>query len=373
MRHLVSLTVLAALATACNNDDLPSVPATNNRPGVETRALELCVDGDATEGFASFVVKTAEGSAVAASNTTVSQFIDGERPGSGLWEGGQSLDSENLSSDLHVTLLLDASDSVVEAELFEQMKASAEQLLREGEADWAERPGNFSWQVIWFNQWVSAADEGWTFDDIADIPAPPPDFDGFTRLYSAMRFAVSNASQTRRDGVAAGDRDNHLLAVFTDGRDNISGRDSEDPPNMTGVTENEAPFSIFGTTATSRAELEELIRARPWLQVSLLGFGNNIDREALDGLAEAGGGTVFEGNDIERLFGRAEQSFEILQTVGWRLPFNPNEPHVWELDFKVKDISKATTIKLDVERVVDNNGKETLPECEEPKEQAPAK
>ncbi len=368
MRHLVSLAAVAALVLGCNGDQLPTVSATKNRPGVETRTLELCIDGDATEGFASFVVKNIDGEAIGASDMTIRQFIDGERPGSGLWEGGQNLTSENLSSDLHVTLLLDASTSVVEQGLFDQMKESAQELLRQGEADWEKRPGNFSWQVIWFNQWVSAASDDWTFEDIVDIPEPPEDSDGFTRLYAAMNFAIRESTQTRRDGVAAGDRDNHLLAVFTDGRDNISRRDSPEPPTPNGVTINGATYDNFPTTATSREDVEQLMLDRPWLQVALLGLGSSIDRDALDSLAEAGGGTVFEGNDIERLFSRAQSSFEILQTVGWRLPFNPNEPHTWEVEFEVKDISRPATIKLDVEREVDREGKELLPECEEEEE-----
>lgn len=360
MRHLVSLTAVAFLALACGpNVDLPTVTATKNRPGVETRTVELCTDGDATEGFASFVVKNQDGAAIPASDTTITQVIDGEEPGSGVWEGGQSLNEENLASDVHVTLLLDASDSVVKAELFDQMKASAEELLRQGAEQWKGRPGNFSWQVIWFNQWVTVAEGDWEFSDISDIPPPDSGDDGFTRLYSAMEFAIRLASEERDAGVAAGDRDNHLLAVFTDGIDNISGLPSGDPPSTGGVTVNGAEFSTYGTTAINRAQLENLMRKRPWLQVSLLGFGSNIDREELDALAAAGGGTVYEGNDIERLFSRAQRSFEILQTVGWRLPFNPGEPHTWQLEFQVKGIKRPATIKLDAERTTD------LPVCEQ--------
>ena len=363
MRQLLTFTAVAVLAFGCRNeDDLPSITATKNRPGVETRTRELCTDRDATEGFASFVVLTEDGGAVPASDTTITQLIDNEEPGSGLWEGGQSLDEENLSSDLHVTLLLDASDSVVDAELFDQMKASAEELLRQGATQWEERPGEFSWQVIWFNQWVSAAEGEWQLEDIADIPPPPEDFDGFTRLYSAMEFALRSAETARDNGIADGDRDNHLLAVFTDGRDNISGLDSQEPPVPSGTTSSGATFSTFATTAITRTQLERQMQNRPWLQVSLLGFGNNIDSEELDALATAGGGTVFEGNDIERLFSRAQRSFEILQTVGFRLPFNPGEPHIWELEFKVKGINREAKIKMDVERT------SQTPECEdEPK------
>jgi len=363
MRHLVSLAAVAVFTLACKNDPLPSVSASKNRPGVETRTLELCTDNPATEGFASFVVYTEDGGAVPGSETEITQVIDGEAPGSGLWEGGQSLDEENLTSSVHVTLLLDASDSVVDAGIFDDMKAAAEELLRQGEAQWEERPGEFTWQVIWFNQWVSAAQGDWDYEDIADIPQPPEEFDGFTRLYAAMEYAIGNATQQRANGVASGDRDNHLLAVFTDGRDNISGLASEEPPVTEGVTENGAPYNTFATNAITRVQLERLMLNRPWLQVSLLGFGPSIDSEELDALAAAGGGTVFEGNDIERLFTRAQRSFEILQTVGFRLPFVPDDPHTWELEFKVKGIKKPATIKLDVERTEDTPicAEETLP------------
>jgi len=361
MRLLVSFSTLALLAAGCTNE-VRTVQASKNRPGVDTRTVELCTDRDATEGFASFVVSSLEGGAVPASDTNITQVIDGEEPGSGVWEGGQSLGVENLTSDLHVTLLLDASNSVVQAGLFDQMKASAEELLSQGAAQWEERPGVFTWQVIWFNRLVNAASDAqgeWEFADIRDIPAPDPDDDAFTRLYAAMEFAIRDATATREEGIADGDRDNHLLAVFTDGGDNISGLPSGDPKIPSDVTKNGKAFDTFGTNSINRAQLERLMENRDWLQVSMLGLGSEIDREALDSLARAGNGTVFEGQDIERLFSRAQQSFEIQQNVGFRLPFNPDEPHVWELDFKVKGIKRPSTIRLLVERT------DETPMCEE--------
>ncbi|HHO51412.1 MAG TPA: VWA domain-containing protein [Deltaproteobacteria bacterium] len=357
MRNLISSLALVLLASCKSN--LPSQPATDKRPGVETRVVDLCVDGDATEGVASFVLRYVDGTTIPASSTTIEQSIDGDTPGSGKWEGGQSLGSENLSSDLHVTLVLDASSSIVEDGLFDEMKSSAMALLEQGAAAWEGRPGTFSWQVIWFNQWVWEADSDWSLSDIETIPGPAEGDDGFTRMYAAMDFAVLEADRQRLGGgVASGPRDTHLLVVFTDGQDNSSGRDSPDVPAPTGATSSGAGYTTHATTVTTQRDVEQLLAANnDWLQVSMLGLGAGVDRTVLESFAQAGGGSVFEADNVGVLFEQAEKSFETLQTVGWRLPLNPGDTHDWRLSFSVDDLPKSTTVDLRVGR---NNG---TPEC----------
>jgi hypothetical protein len=277
-----------------------------------------------------------------------------------MWEGGESLDSTNLSSDLHVTLVLDASSSIAEGALFEDMKSAAVGLLEQGMAAWEGRPGTFSWRVVWFNQWVWEADADWDPADIQSIPGPAEGDDGFTRMYSGMEFAVAQADQLRMEGVADGPRDSHLIVVFTDGQDNSSGRDSPAVPQSQGLTESGAGYTVHATTATSDRVLEDVITSSSdWLQVSMLGLGEGVDEGVLNAFARAGHGSVHTADDVGALFVDAEKSFETLQTVGWRLPLNPGEAHTWQLEFAVDDLPEPTTVKLDIER------SEQTPACSE--------
>ncbi|MBX2800654.1 MAG: VWA domain-containing protein [Myxococcales bacterium] len=353
--------VAPLLLTACIGQLDPST-ATENRPGVETRVVELCTDGDATEGFASFVLRDVDGNTISAEDTTIEQTIDGSSPGSGKWEGGQSLDETNLSSDIHVTLVLDASKSIAESALFPNMKMAAMDLLGQGQTEWETRPGEFTWSLFWFNQWVSEADDDWLLEDIEHIPGPNDDDDGFTRMYAALEFAVLEADRLRtEDGLAGDDRDNHLVVIFTDGRDNISGLPSPDPSQPMGVTKTGAGYTTHATAATTSSDVLRLLRRRSdWLQVAVLALGDDVDRQELEEIATAGSGSLFEANNVGVLFERAQRSFETVQTVGWRLPFNPGTTHRWRMDFTVDGLSKSTTIKEKVER------RGNTPECEEP-------
>ncbi|MEO0604132.1 MAG: hypothetical protein AAF211_22035 [Myxococcota bacterium] len=336
--------------TACATDELPQRGATDRRPGVSTRSLSLCVDGDATQGFASFVLTNADEVPITGSLSDVRQTIDGDAPGSGRWEGGETLDQADLDSNLHVTLVLDASRSIVEDELFEDMRLAAQQLLETGDRIWSERPGDFTWRVVWFDQWVWEADDDWTFADVPTIPAPTPDDDGFTRMFAGVDFSVDQLTGLRAEGVAAGDRDNHLLVVFTDGRDNSSGRRSPAVPFERGQTESEAGFTVHPTSRVSQDDIVAQLEGLDFLQVSLLALGNDVDQGVLDSFAQAGRGQVFAGNDIEQLFADAERSFETLKTVGWRLPVNPGEELLWELDFSVEGFTSDTTVQLPILR-----------------------
>ncbi|MBX2802774.1 MAG: hypothetical protein KTR31_34150 [Myxococcales bacterium] len=339
-----------SLLSGCAVQELPQRSATERRPGVSTRSLALCVDGDATQGFASFVLSDVDGVPVTGEVSSVAQTIDGDRPGSGRWEGGQSLDQTDLDSNLHVTLVLDASRSIVDDGLFDDMRAAAQRLLEQGDARWAERPGTFTWRVLWFNQWVWEADSSWTFDDIPSIPAPQMDDDGFTRMYAAIDFSTQQIRDLREAGVAAGDRDNHLLVVFTDGRDNSSGRVSPEVPFAEGTTETDAEFAVHRTPVVTEDDVIARLEALDFVQVSLLALGDDIDDDVLDRFADAGRGQVFAGDDLERLFTEAERSFETLKTVGWRLPLNPGELHDWQLDFSVDGFANETRIRLPVMR-----------------------
>lgn len=332
--------------------DLPNQPATERRPGVSTRAVSLCVDGDATEGFASFVLNTIQGDTIAAGDTEVTQTIDGAAPGSGKWEGGQSLNATDLDSNIHVTLVLDASSSIVESKLFEETKAAALELLTRGKETWKDRPGGFTWRVVWFNQWVWEATGEWDFDDLQTIPGPAEEDDGFTRMYAAVDFAIDQATRIRaEEGLAAGDRDTHLIVLFTDGRDNSSGRDSPKPPLVNGTTTSKATYTVHPTTVVTEDDVEAALDSRDWLQLSILSLGDDVDDRVLQGFADAAeGGQVYSGDDVEALFGRAQRSFETLQTVGWRLPLNPADPHVWRLSFQVNGLPQPASVRLDVMR-----------------------
>ncbi|MEN0068199.1 MAG: hypothetical protein AAGA48_39115 [Myxococcota bacterium] len=349
MRNLLNVISLSILS-ACATDELPERDATNRRPGVSTRSLELCVDGDATRGFASFVLTDNDGVPLTGDGSSVAQTIDGDAPGSGRWEGGESLDQTDLDSDLHVTLVLDASRSIVEEGLFDDMRQAAQRLLEDGAERWAARPGEFTWRVLWFNQWVWEADDDWAFADVGSIPEPTIDDDGFTRMYAAIDFSVDQLTGLRAEGVAARERDNHLLVVFTDGRDNSSGRVSPPVPFESGSTATEATFAVHPTPVVTENDIVAQLEGLGFLQVSLLALGNDVEEDVLDRFADAGRGQVFAGDNLDQLFGDAERSFETLKTVGFRLPLNPGDAHDWELSFTVDAWPESTDIVLPIMR-----------------------
>lgn len=359
MRMIPCLIGLSLLTAGCPSG-LPNQVATERRPGVSTRAVSLCVDGDATEGFASFVLNALNGDTIGAGETTITQTIDGAQPGSGKWEGGQSLDAMNLDSNIHVTLVLDASSSIVESGLFDQTTTAALDMLNQGRDLWKDRPGGFTWQVVWFNQWVWESTGDWELEDIQSIPGPAKDDDGFTRMYAAVDFAIGRTTEVRnQEGIAAGDRDTHLIVLFTDGRDNSSGRPSPKPPKTSGVTSSKATYMVHPTEVVTAADVEAALEARDWLQLSILALGNDIDDRVLERFSDAAeGGQVYNGNNVENLFGRAARSFETLQTVGWRLPLNPGEEHAWRVNFDVEGLPQTSSVRLDVMR------DSTTPDCD---------
>lgn len=342
--------VLIALAlTACNR-----TTATDKRPGVELRQVSTCLDGDATVGIGQFVLEDVDGNTIPASITKVTQTVDGDPPTSGKWEGGESLDEQDLESDLHVTLVLDASCSIAESAVFDDMKAAAVDLLAQGEELWSTRPGVFSWRILWFNDWVWEADDTWTLDDILEIPGPGEDADGFTRMYAGLDFAIDQADKLRKNGVANGDLDNHLMVGFTDGQDNSSGRDSPPVPFDSGTVTSGAEYFVHATKAITQQQTTNAIEgASPFMQTSMLALGQDVDSEVLEDFTEAGRGTVFSADDVGTLFEEAGKSFETVQYVGWRLPLNPGDKHKWDLEFKVEGLPKATQVSLDVSREQD--------------------
>jgi von Willebrand factor type A domain len=350
MSNRVPLLFMSLAVVGCGG----GTEATDKRPGVETRDITICLDGDATVGVGQFVLSDVDGNTIPATITTVAQTIDGDPPSGGKWEGGESLSEENLESDLHVTLVLDASESIATSALFDDMKAAASDLLVQGDALWLDRLGVFTWGVVWFNDWVSIADDDWTFEDIETIPAPAAEADGFTRMYAGIDLAIDYANELKKGGVAKDPLDNHLMVVFTDGQDNSSGRDSPPVLEETGVTESKATYTNYETKATSKDDIvTALENASGWLQASMLALGDDVDSKVLEDFAEAGGGTVYAATKVENLFEDAAKSFETVQYVGWRLPLNPGEKHKWKIEFTVEGLPKTTTVELDMSREAD--------------------
>ena len=68
-------------------------------------------------------------------------------------EGILKEDSEQLRTNLFLTLVLDASYSMLEQQppAFSPMLASARKAVTAGRALYFERPGLFSWKLYWFN------------------------------------------------------------------------------------------------------------------------------------------------------------------------------------------------------------------------------
>lgn len=244
--------------------------------------------------------------------------------------------SELLNSDLVVSLVLDASYSMLthEPPAFEPMKAAAMSILRETQNLWAQTEGSdFYWQLLWFDTLISTptenmAGEPWTIDDIARIPEPPGKT--FTALYKAINKMVATHRELYESGVAAGSRDQHVMLILSDGADNqwyVSNEAESEKRNL----DNMLFWTREGGAKTSIEQVIANLQATPYLRTHVIGFGSFVDsdlQQNLKDIASAGRGQYFFGIDtdtLSELFRAVQTEFVTLQTLGAEVPLPEGE------------------------------------------------
>mgnify|MGYP005849827425 CR=1 FL=1 len=271
-----------------------------------------------------FVARGADGVPLAPADLAVEMLVDGQPVDN---ESILQESSQELAASLLYGLVLDASGSMLQhtPPAFEPMKEAARKSVQDGRDLWQDRPGTFSWDVCWFNDVLFRRVGTWSPADLLSIPPPP--LDAATKLYAATQFMAQQMAQAHQGGTAAGARDRHILVVFSDGADNLSGFDNSAlVPPARGTTATGVAYERRGWPATSLDDALDAIRAHPRLTVHVLAMGSQFRTGDLDNLkkiAQAGGGRFLENPSSEatgQLFDQVTREFSTLQTRGAAIP-----------------------------------------------------
>lgn len=242
-----------------------------------------------------------------------------------------SRESNLLQSNLALSLVLDSSYSMLahNPPAFEPMKEAAVAILRDTQNMWQNINSDFHWELAWFNEYIfrPALDAGgnpWSIDSIYRIPAPEQGT--VTGLYKAVQHMAEVHADLLAQGVAAGQRDQHIMIVLSDGKDNHSFFDNssyKNEGNADGIH-----WTSFGAPSTSLADLQVALAAVPQLRTHVIGLGNSVDSAELEAIATAGNGNYFYGsssNTLGELFDDVRKEFVTMQTLGVEVPLQPGQ------------------------------------------------
>lgn len=240
--------------------------------------------------------------------------------------------SDLLESDLAMSLVLDSTPSMLEHDppAFVPMKSAAASILRRTKDLWEAQGSSFHWELSWFNSLIyrpltNNADEPWTIDDVLSIPQPEDQ--SYTGLYKAVSYMAGVHRQLYLDGIAAGERDQHVMIIFTDGDDNYSYVDNSDSANeIEGNSENKLFWQGFGYQATRKEDLAAIISAVPNLKTFVIGFGDGVVGQNLVEIAQTGNGSYFYGENstgLVKLFETVGKEIITEQTLQAKMPLQP--------------------------------------------------
>jgi hypothetical protein len=278
-----------------------------------------------------YLVRDDEGVPLEEDDIEVAMFVDGEQLGTGRF--GESIldrDSTELDLSVSVTLVLDASFSLQQFDppQFSPMLNGAQRLVDSGTDLWRDRGGLFDWQVLWFDELISTPAPDADRFRIRDIPEPQPG--SFTKLYAAISAALERSAARYGDGIAAGERDRHVLVVFTDGLDNLSSFANPDVRQQ-GELRNGDPYPRFGWRATDLDNVLSQIADHPAyptnLTVHSIALGQDcseasagdacFDGDALADIAQVGlGQQLTSPRSAADLFDLIQREFTTLQSSG---------------------------------------------------------
>lgn len=320
-----SIVWLAGAPSSCVFTELDSEVGVG-APTLEESSVSACTRADDGKTLVTvqFVARHPDGTPLGADEVVVDLRIDGAPIDP---EALLDADAEELAFSLDLWLVLDTSYSMVASGSFQPMLDASRALVSEVDASFAERAGGFTWQVSWFAEVLAAAVGGWSFDDLLEVPPPPPGT--ATKLFAAVDHAAQAMDAVLAEGVASGPRDRRVMIVFSDGRDNYSWWDNRTVAGG-GVTASGAPYSEFGWPATDLQDAIAAIQTDAGRTVYVLGLGDGLaaTEDDLIALAEAGHGWYRYEPQPERvdvLFDAVAQQFTTLQTFGALIPLPPGD------------------------------------------------
>ncbi|MEN0065433.1 MAG: hypothetical protein AAGA48_25025 [Myxococcota bacterium] len=252
-----------------------------------------------------------------------------------LTEGASGIATTNLPSDLSVTLVLDASTSMVDRGIFNDMIQSAQGLVADANTTWRGRPGILTWRFVWFNDFIfePVLNGPPQVEDLNLITAPKAG--AATRLYAAIDYGIqlADANRTADNGSINGNSD--ILVVFSDGGDNASERDIAVPKGLCDKT----VCSVTQPPVVERVgQLVRKVNERDWLQVFGLALQERPDDDFEQIVTANGRGRLIEGDggitgaQVRSLFADALLEFVERRAIGFYGPVSFGE-QTWTVRF----------------------------------------
>lgn len=247
-------------------------------------------------------------------------------------------DSELLKSDLALSLVLDSTYSMLthEPPAFAPMKAAAVDVLNGISDVWAANNANFHWELTWFNEVIfrpapNNSGETWTIANINDIPQPSQG--DFTGLWKAVDYTIGVHEELYADNVASGQRDQHVMIIFSDGDDNHSSVFDNSAERFSGSDDLDGMvhWTYRGYPLTDITDVKSHLAAVPDLRIYVIAFGEQLGEEGkqdLKDLAELSRGQYFFGSDsntLGQLFDSVKREFVTMQTLGVETPLRDGE------------------------------------------------
>jgi hypothetical protein len=240
-------------------------------------------------------------------------------------------DASALAVNVRFGMVLDASYSMLRhtPQAFGPMKTAARDSVKSLQEFWRARGqrGTASWSFLWFEEQLNEPAADWVPDNILQLPDPQPG--SSTKLYSATHAMVGRMHDAYRSGVASGERDMHVLVVFSDGADNYSWFDNSSAvPRTLTIPGTALTYQRSGTAATTLQQVKDAVAAHPKLTVHTIGLGSDVNDAELQALATAGRGVYVKNSSataIGELFNRVLQEAVTVQTVGATMPLPPGD------------------------------------------------
>ena len=327
--RIIPFIALALLIVGCSSDDESPVA-----PAPATVEIEMTSDptvnynqaSGKTTAIVQFIARDSAGNPLDADDVTVELLLDNSAVDN---ESVLQADSEELNSSIHLGLVLDASYSMLlhSPPAFDPMRTAARNAVAEGLALYAGRPGDFTWEVEWFNETLAApaaVGRSWQPDDLLTIPEPGPGT--ATKLFAAVECQTQGMLDAYAT-IANGPHDHHVMIVLSDGADNYSWFDNSSFAN-TGVTSSGAPYDVVGWNATEMTDAVNAIGTHPNLTVHALGLGSSVDDSQLQPLVTAGGGRYLKNpstSELGALFDELTREFATIQDHGATIPLPPGD------------------------------------------------
>jgi hypothetical protein len=333
--RVILLFSLSLLIAGCSSDEESPVAPTSASVEISMTSaptVRFHPSTGKTTTIVQFIARDAAGNPLDADDVTVELLLDSKSVDN---ESLLQEDSEELDSSIHLGLVLDASYSMLlhNPPAFDPMLQAARNAVVEGLSLYAGRPGDFTWDVEWFNETLSfPSPEGrdWQPDDLLTIPEPGPGT--ATKMFAAVERQTLEMLDEYAD-TANGPHDHHVMIILSDGADNYSWFDNS-AFSSNGTTASGAPFQNAGWDSTGQDGAVDIIGSHPNLTVHALGLGSSVDDSQLVPLVEAGDGRYLKNpssSELEALFNELTREFATIQDHGATMPLESGD-----YDFTVK-------------------------------------